>query len=298
MKIQLGLYFILIFNFLTAQTVIEMESSNGIFLVSCKANGIPMKFVLDTGASDVSISSTEALFMIKQGLIKDEDFLGTVNYKTASGQTLSGTQIILRTIEIGDLVLTDIKATIVHNLDAPLLLGQSVLEKIGKFTIDGNKLIIQNIKAVSEPQKEILETFEWLNEAFSIHQVRGDTLNIMYSFNELKTTPIAGLVIIGKKDVIKNEVEYGEAFFIFINQIGRIYFKRFEDNPSKTILTIEAIDEGDGIAIARSDSEKLFKTYAYEIELSSVNDHFIERFMKAFKHILDNNTIEKSKQKF
>jgi hypothetical protein len=36
----------------------------------------------------------------------------------------------------------DVKATIKDQLNAPLLLGQSAIEKLGKVTIDGYKLII------------------------------------------------------------------------------------------------------------------------------------------------------------
>lgn len=298
MKIKISLIFILFLNLLSAQTVVEMEYANGIYLIPCKVNGVPMKFVFDTGASHVSISSTEALFMIKQGLLSDEDFLGSVNYKTASGQSLSGTKIILKTIEIENLVLNNIEATIVNSLDAPLLLGQTVLEKFGKFTVDEKKLIIENKKVVSLPQKEILETFEWINEAFLIHEIREDNLQIKYSFKELRLTPISGLLIIGKKDVVKNNIKFGEAFFIFINQIQNISFVEKDDDPSNTYIVIEVIDEGDGIAISRSDSDSLFKTYAYEIKLNKVNEYFISRFIKAFQNILENNTIEKANQKF
>jgi len=43
-----------------------MEKVNGVYTIPCKVNGIDMRFILDTGASNVTISLTEAKFLIKQ----------------------------------------------------------------------------------------------------------------------------------------------------------------------------------------------------------------------------------------
>lgn len=52
-----------------SQTIIRMEKVNGVYQIPCKVNGIDLKFILDTGASDIVISKTEANFLVKQGLI-------------------------------------------------------------------------------------------------------------------------------------------------------------------------------------------------------------------------------------
>ena len=62
------------FSFLTiqktfSQKIIKLEKVNGIYKIPCKVNGILMNFIFDTGASDVSISLTEAMFLMKQGLL-------------------------------------------------------------------------------------------------------------------------------------------------------------------------------------------------------------------------------------
>mgnify|MGYP002776377742 CR=1 FL=1 len=46
-----------------SQTVIIMNKENGVYTVPCKINGLSLKFIFDTGASDVSISLTEAMFL-------------------------------------------------------------------------------------------------------------------------------------------------------------------------------------------------------------------------------------------
>lgn len=146
-KIILLIVFIFSFtNYIFSQKVIEMNYENGIYTVPCKVNGIPMKFIFDTGASDVSISLIEAKFLIKQGLLKDEDIKGTVKYKIANGEIEEGTKIILKEINIDGYILENVEASIVHQLNAPLLLGQSAISKLGTFQLDGDKLIIQSNK--------------------------------------------------------------------------------------------------------------------------------------------------------
>lgn len=121
-----------------------MEKTNGIYKIDCKVNGIPMNFIFDTGASNVSISKTEASFLIKQGLITKEDIIGTINYQIANGEIHEGTKINLKTIEIKGLVIENVTATVVHEQNSPLLLGQSLLSRLGKISIDGNILTIHN----------------------------------------------------------------------------------------------------------------------------------------------------------
>lgn len=131
-------------NSVFSQKVIEMKYENGIYTIPCKVNGVPMRFIFDTGASDVSISLTEAKFLIKQGLLSDKDVKEKVKYKIANGDIEEGTKIILKEINIDGFLLKNVEASIVHQLNAPLLLGQSAISKLGIFELDGNKLIIKS----------------------------------------------------------------------------------------------------------------------------------------------------------
>jgi predicted aspartyl protease len=83
--------------------------------------------------------------MIKNGYLSDEDVKGKRNYMTASGEIHEGTILRLKEVKLGDAVLKNIEASVVHSQKAPLLLGQSVLEKFGTITIDNvnSKLLIK-----------------------------------------------------------------------------------------------------------------------------------------------------------
>lgn len=127
-------------------TEIDMKKTyGGTYEVACSVNGLPLKMVFDTGAADVTISSVEASFMLKNGYLSDSDVKGTRNYMTASGDIHEGTILRLKEVKLGDAVLRNVEASVVHSQKAPLLLGQSVLEKFGTITIDNvnSKLLIK-----------------------------------------------------------------------------------------------------------------------------------------------------------
>lgn len=109
---------------------------SGVYEVPCNINGLPLKFILDTGASTVSISSVEATFMLKNEWLKKEDIRGKNYFSTATGEIREGTVINLREIKVGDAILRNVEASVAHNQQAPLLLGQSVLDRFGTITID------------------------------------------------------------------------------------------------------------------------------------------------------------------
>lgn len=117
----------------------------GTFEVPCSVNGLELNMIFDTGASDVTISSVEANFMLKNGQLSREDIKGKKYYQIASGEIAEGTMVTLKEVKIGDAVLHNVDASVVHNQKAPLLLGQSVLERFGTITIDNinSKLLIK-----------------------------------------------------------------------------------------------------------------------------------------------------------
>lgn len=118
---------------------IQMIKESGVYMIPVEINGSSMKFIFDTGASDITISETEAMFLYKQGTLEKEDILGTQQYQIADGSIAEGTIINLKTVKIGDNLLNNVKASVVHNNEAPLLLGQSALARFGKVSIDYKK---------------------------------------------------------------------------------------------------------------------------------------------------------------
>lgn len=111
--------------------ILMKEKYGGTYEVPCKLNGLEMVFIFDTGASDVSISMTEASFMLKNGYLKDYDIIDVEKYRIANGQLEEGFVINIRELKIGDYTLTNIRGSIVKSSKAPLLLGMAAIKKLG-----------------------------------------------------------------------------------------------------------------------------------------------------------------------
>lgn len=144
----LALPILLLANVLSAsgQIVVEMTPMGNVYSLPGKVNGLELNFIFDTGASDVSLSMAEAIFMVKNGYLVEDDFIGVSYSQIANGDIVENMDVVLREVEIAGIKLHNVTASISNTLEAPLLLGQSAIQKLGPIQLDGNKLIIQNGK--------------------------------------------------------------------------------------------------------------------------------------------------------
>ncbi len=122
----------------TTSNVIKMKKmAGGTYEIPVELNGVlKINFIFDSGASDLSVSPDVALTLKRTGTIQETDYIGKQTYVFADGSKASSTVFIIRKMEIGGHVITNVRASISNSIDAPMLLGQSVLEKFGKITID------------------------------------------------------------------------------------------------------------------------------------------------------------------
>ena len=110
-----------------------MEKQNGVYKISCSVNGAKMKMIFDTGASMVSISQSMANFLYENDYISDSDILGKGTSRTADGSIVDNVVINLKDIEISGLHIKNVQATVISSQNAPLLLGQSAIQKLGRI---------------------------------------------------------------------------------------------------------------------------------------------------------------------
>ena len=121
------------------KTIVKMENNNGVKYIWVEINGLKLKFIFDTGASSICISSAEASVLYRQGTLQKSDIFDIQYFQDATGTISAGTKIKLNTVQIGDRTLYNIEGIVIDNTQAPLLLGQSVLEKFGKISIDNTR---------------------------------------------------------------------------------------------------------------------------------------------------------------
>lgn len=122
---------------------IPFTKEHGTCKVKCSINDLPLYFVFDTGASDVTMSLVEANFMLKNGYLSKKDVIGSQSYIDANGDVSVGTVLNLKKVTFGGHNLTNVKASVVRNQKAPLLLGQSVLGRLGRIEIDNKNSVIR-----------------------------------------------------------------------------------------------------------------------------------------------------------
>ena len=115
----------------------------GVTQVKCIVNGLPLHFIFDTGAADVTISRVEATFMFKNEYLSANDVIGKARYMDANGDISVGTVLNLKKITFGGLDLENVRASVVESNNAPLLLGQSVLNRLGKIEIDYDRSVLK-----------------------------------------------------------------------------------------------------------------------------------------------------------
>jgi clan AA aspartic protease (TIGR02281 family) len=140
------LFFGIVWEQKKSQVTITMQEKNGVFYVPCKINSVEKEFLFDTGATDIMISLWDVMDIIRKGYMNENDFSGDTYTQIANGGIMKGTKIILKTVEIGGLTLTDIPATIVYERTPVNCLGLSAIKQLGDVTIKGNQLIIKNPK--------------------------------------------------------------------------------------------------------------------------------------------------------
>ena len=111
-------------------------SSGGHFMTQGAINGRPVSFMLDTGATSVSMSAADA---VRIGL--DYEKGQPVRLSTANG-TAQGYRVRLNSVRVGDVEVFDVEA-IVSQLPMPfVLLGNSF---IGRFSMrrDADQMILE-----------------------------------------------------------------------------------------------------------------------------------------------------------
>jgi clan AA aspartic protease (TIGR02281 family) len=157
--------FLLSVFLLKAQVRIAMEKNGGVYTTPCTVNGLQLRFVFDTGASNVSISLSEAVFMLKNGYLDEEDLHGSSYSQIANGELVENTTINIKELEIGGIRLQNIEAIVIHELSAPLLLGQSAIQRLGPIQIEDDELIIMNADSPTSAKDDCLNAINLVIKA-------------------------------------------------------------------------------------------------------------------------------------
>jgi len=118
------------------RTVVPLEQLGSIYVLPAVVNGVVnMRFLLDSGATDVSIPADVVAAMVKAGLVKDRDFLGEQTYTLADGSKVPSKTFQLRSLKVGDVLIQNVKASVSPE-KAPPLLGQSFFGRLKSWSLN------------------------------------------------------------------------------------------------------------------------------------------------------------------
>lgn len=143
------------------QNEVKLIKHGGVYEVPVILNNVlSIHFILDSGASDVSISPDVALTLIRTKTIRKNDWLPGIYYKFADGSSAKSTRFKLKSVKIGNKELTNVTCSIANSMEAPMLLGQSALQKLGRYSIDYKRMTITFNSKKSETGQDTLGTSE------------------------------------------------------------------------------------------------------------------------------------------
>lgn len=117
---------------------ITLSRSGGVFELPVKINNqITLDFILDTGASELSIPSDVILTLVRTGTVNQLDYIGSSTYILADGSKVTSSRVRLRRVQVGSIEITNVVAN-VTNANGSLLLGQSFLSRLPSWKIDNS----------------------------------------------------------------------------------------------------------------------------------------------------------------
>lgn len=115
---------------------VQMVREGGTYAVPVQINGmLTLNFVVDSGASDVSIPADVFGTLMRTGTVTKDDMIGKAKYTLADGSVKEATTFRIRSLKVGQVSLENVQASVAEAA-GPLLLGMSFLGRFPSFSID------------------------------------------------------------------------------------------------------------------------------------------------------------------
>jgi len=119
-----------------------LAKSGGTYMVPVLLNGLlPLPFVVDSGAADVSLPADVVATLFRTGTIRDNDYIGEAKYELADGSLIDSPRFFLEEVRVGNHAFHHVLASLAPVKSTPLL-GQSFLSKIGVWSIDNERHVL------------------------------------------------------------------------------------------------------------------------------------------------------------
>ncbi|PZU06171.1 TIGR02281 family clan AA aspartic protease [Sphingomonas sp.] len=112
------------------------RASDGLFYATALVNGQPVRFLVDTGASVVTLTARDAR---RLEIVPDSRATGSAD--TANGRAVFGWTKI-DTVELAGRRIEDVRAAVLDKDAGVSLLGQNLLARLGPVRIEQDRLVL------------------------------------------------------------------------------------------------------------------------------------------------------------
>ena len=114
-----------------------VRMSGGLIAPVVINKALKLNFIVDSGASDVSIPAEVFASLVSANTVTQADITGVRNYKNADGEVSQSKTFIIRSLKIGNIEAPNVQAKVSPS-NAPPLLGQSFLKRFKSWSIDNS----------------------------------------------------------------------------------------------------------------------------------------------------------------
>lgn len=122
---------------------IPFTEKGGVKYVKVSVNGFGFEMIFDTGCSGTLISVAEANYLYQKGYLTEDDIMGVTQSQIADGSIVENMVINLKEVILdGKIRCTNVTATVSANNNAPLLLGNEVLNRVAAYAVDNENQTI------------------------------------------------------------------------------------------------------------------------------------------------------------
>lgn len=127
------------------ETRVQLENVGGTLVAPVVIDSaIKLNFVVDSGASDVSIPADVSSTLVRTNTVTQTDITGFRPYRNADGEVFQSKTFVIRVLKIGSIEVLNVHAKEAP-ANAPLLFGQSFLKRFKSWSVDNStqELILQ-----------------------------------------------------------------------------------------------------------------------------------------------------------
>lgn len=126
--------------------IVPITQNSGSYYVLINVGGVLVKYLIDSGASVVTIDSKTEATLLKNGIITKQNYLTPSTFQLADGSTKQFKRVTIPWLVIKGIQVNNVTAAIMDE-GSPFLLGKSFFDKFSYWKID-------NLKNTLELQKK------------------------------------------------------------------------------------------------------------------------------------------------